>query len=110
MPDPAGDGFLVAPYELVSAASNFDFEADHWRRVLGELVTRVAEGACGTGDAEVTAVLTQLNGELRDAGQGLAHWLDETAAKLQVAAGDYVGTDEGAATDFDTINFPELAP
>ena len=113
MPDPAGDGFLVAPYELTAAASKFDFAADHWRGVLGELVTRVTEGACGTGDDEVTAVLTQLNGELHDAGLALAEWLDETAAKLTVAAGGYVDTDEGAATSFDTgfdtIAFPELA-
>jgi hypothetical protein len=44
-----------------------------------------------------------------DAGHGLARWLDETAANLQVAATDYVGTDEGAATSFDTTSFPELA-
>jgi hypothetical protein len=109
MPDPAGDGFLVAPFQLVSTASNFDFAADHWRGVLGELVVRVSEGACGTGDDEVTAVLTQLNSELRHAGQDLARWLDETATKLQAAASDYVGTDEGAASSFDTATYPELA-
>jgi Excreted virulence factor EspC, type VII ESX diderm len=110
MLDLAGTGFRVSPDGLISAASTFDWAADHWRGVLGELAVRVSEGACGTGDGEVTEVLTRLNGELGEAGQALSQVLAELAATLQVAAGGYVDTDEGVATSFDTTTFPELAP